>query len=143
MATDPDGDSQMASSPESSHGLSEDSHPGTRTPTNKLTNPRPPPFGGSELSPPGSQTQTATLNSQGQMSFNPSLIDSPLATQTTQQIQQQQQQGEQMDAPGASWMNKRAEEEYQRALEYVVDQEFNLDEFGDPFDERDVEEKLF
>lgn len=74
-----------------------------------------------------------------------------------------------MDAPGASWMNKRAEEEYQRALEYVVDQEFNLgmlliyvlpwslwyglgwdmlisghvDEFGDPFDERDVEERLF
>ncbi|GAQ33957.1 hypothetical protein ABZX51_002998 [Aspergillus tubingensis] len=143
MATDPDGDSQMASSPESSHGLSEDSHPGTRTPTNKLTNPRPPPFGGSELSPPGSQTQTATLNTQGQMAFNQSLIDSPLATQTTQQVQQQQQQAQQMDAPGAAWMNKRAEEEYQRAMEYVVDHDFNLDEFGDPFDERDVEEKLF
>jgi hypothetical protein len=30
------------------------------------------------------------------------------------------------NGPGASWMNKRAEEEYQRALEYVVDQDFSL-----------------
>ncbi|PWY95036.1 hypothetical protein BO94DRAFT_581381 [Aspergillus sclerotioniger CBS 115572] len=136
MATDLDGDSQMASSPESSHALSEDSHPGTRTrtPTNKLSNTRPP-FGGSELSPPGSQTQTNTVGGQG-TSFGPSgPIDSPLATQT--------QQADQQTAPGASWMNKRAEEEYQRAMEYVIDQDFNLDEFGDPFDERDVEEQLF
>lgn len=37
--------------------------------------------------------------------------------------QQQQQQ------PGASWMNKRAEEEYHRAMEYVIDQDFNLGGF--------------
>lgn len=60
------------------------------------------------------------------MAFNQSLIDSPLATQKTQQVQQQQQQAQQMDAPGAAWMNKRAEEEYQRAMEYVVDHDFNL-----------------
>ncbi|PYI12473.1 hypothetical protein BO78DRAFT_392320 [Aspergillus sclerotiicarbonarius CBS 121057] len=133
MATDLDGDSQMASSPESSHAPSEDSHPGARTPTNKLPSARPP-FGGSELSPPGSQPHASTLGGQGK-SFPPGLIDSPLATQT--------QQADQQTAPGASWMNKRAEEEYQRAMEYVIDQDFNLDEFGDPFDERDVEEKLF
>jgi hypothetical protein len=28
--------------------------------------------------------------------------------------------------PGASWMNKRAEEEYQRAMEYVIDLDWNL-----------------
>ncbi|PWY80579.1 hypothetical protein BO70DRAFT_396874 [Aspergillus heteromorphus CBS 117.55] len=135
MATDPDGDSQMASSPESSQALSEDSHPGTRTPTNKLSSVRPP-FGGSELSPPGSQTQTQTSTLGGQGSFGPgAFTDSPLA-------QQQQQQPLDQQAPGASWMNKRAEEEYQRAMEYVVDQDFNLDEFGDPFDERDMEEML-
>ena len=108
----------MASSPESSHALSEDSHPGTRTPTNKLSNTRPP-FGGSELSPPSSQTQTNTLGGHGKSFGPPGLIDSPLATQT-------QQQADQQTAPGASWMNKRAEEEYQRAMEYVIDQDFNL-----------------
>lgn len=30
------------------------------------------------------------------------------------------------EKPGASWMNKRAEEEYQRALENVVDRDFSL-----------------
>jgi hypothetical protein len=92
---------------------------------------------------------------------------------TTETAFAQQQQGQQQ--PGASWMNKRAEEEYHRAMEYVVDQDFNLgefyfrglvllvdllsslvlgavwakadcivlvDEFGDPFDERDMEGKI-
>ncbi|RAL02528.1 uncharacterized protein BO80DRAFT_423940 [Aspergillus ibericus CBS 121593] len=133
MATDLDGDSQMASSPESSRAPSEDSHPGTRTPTNKLSSTRPP-FGGSELSPPGSQPQTSTLGGQSK-SFPPGLVDSPLATQTKQVDQQ--------TASVASWMNNRAGEEYQRAMDYVIDQDFNLDEFGDPFDERDVEDNLF
>jgi hypothetical protein len=31
--------------------------------------------------------------------------------------------------PGASWMNKRAEEEYQRAMEFVVDKDFSLRTF--------------
>lgn len=71
--------------------------------------------------------------------------------------------------PGASWMNKRAEEEAHRALEFVVDKDFSLrmfhhflplpclvvlwlvvtlilmlvlGEFGDPFDERDMQEGL-
>ncbi|KAL3443082.1 hypothetical protein BJX65DRAFT_211273 [Aspergillus insuetus] len=128
MATDPDGDSQMASSPESHHSLSDvdESQPGTRTPT-RLSQATHTQFAGaSELSPPGSQTQsTATKPDLG------SII--PATESGTADLTQQ---------PAASWMTKRAEEEYQRAMEYVIDQDFSLDEFGDPFDERDMNEKL-
>ncbi|KAL2839954.1 hypothetical protein BJY01DRAFT_22629 [Aspergillus pseudoustus] len=129
MATDPDGDSQMASSPESHHTLSdvEDSQPGSRTPTRLSEATRPHFAGASELSPPGSQPQDTSARGD----FG-SII--PNSESGTADVSQQ---------PGASWMNKRAEEEFQRAMEYVVDQDFNLDEFGDPFDERDLKEKLF
>lgn len=61
--------------------------------------------------------------------------------------------------PGYSWKNKKARDEYQRALEQVVDRNFNLSElckslrmiatantgdlgeFGDPFDEREMPEE--
>ncbi|KAL3455369.1 hypothetical protein BJX64DRAFT_282134 [Aspergillus heterothallicus] len=129
MATDPDGDSQMASSPESHHTFSdvEESQPGSRTPT-RLSQTNHPQFAGaSELSPPGSQSQNSTLKGD----FG-SIV--PSSESGTADLSQQ---------PGASWLNKRAEEEFQRAMEYVVDQDFSLDEFGDPFDERDMKEKLF
>lgn len=41
---------------------------------------------------------------------------------------QSQQQKQEQKQPGESWMNKRAEDEYQRALEYVVDKDFSLSE---------------
>lgn len=41
---------------------------------------------------------------------------------------QQQQQKQKQKQPGESWMNKRAEDDYQRALEYVVDKDFSLSE---------------
>lgn len=34
--------------------------------------------------------------------------------------------------PGAAWKNKRAQEDFQRAMEGVVDRDFSLKEFGDP-----------
>ncbi|KAL9617263.1 MAG: hypothetical protein Q9160_007944 [Pyrenula sp. 1 TL-2023] len=34
--------------------------------------------------------------------------------------------------PGADWNNKRAQEDFQRAMENVVDKDFSLKEFGDP-----------
>ncbi|KAL2819409.1 hypothetical protein BJX63DRAFT_381932 [Aspergillus granulosus] len=129
MATDPDGDSQMASSPESHHTLSdiEDSQPGSRTPT-RLSQATHPQFAGaSELSPPGSQTQATSAGGDLGSTI-------PRSESGTTDLSQQ---------PGASWMSKRAEEEFQRAMEYVVDQDFSLDEFGDPFDERDMKAKLF
>lgn len=33
--------------------------------------------------------------------------------------------------PGSGWNNKRAQEEYQRAWDTVLDKDFSLDEFGD------------
>ncbi|KAL4782830.1 hypothetical protein BJX76DRAFT_358548 [Aspergillus varians] len=122
MATDADGDSQMASSPESNRSLSEIGA-GSRTPTHHSQATNPQFAGASELSPPGSQPQSIS----GKAKDFPSTEGG-----TTSSAQQ----------PGASWMNKRAEEEYQRAMEYVVDLDFNLDEFGDPFDERDMKEKI-
>lgn len=41
---------------------------------------------------------------------------------------QGQQQKQKQKQPGESWMNKRAEDDYQRALEYVVDRDFSLSE---------------
>ncbi|KAF7589683.1 hypothetical protein BBP40_003975 [Aspergillus hancockii] len=126
----------MASSPESTHLHSEDSPVGSRTPTNTTHAPSQFP-GTSELSPPGSQPQSVSADVAGIAGLgNTSAPGGTAETTFAQQQQQQQQQ------PGASWMNKRAEEEYHRAMEYVVDQDFNLDEYGDPFDERDMEEKI-
>ncbi|KAE8146067.1 hypothetical protein BDV25DRAFT_163254 [Aspergillus avenaceus] len=129
MTTDPDGDSQMASSPESSHMQPDDSPVGSRTPTNTLPSLFP---GTSELSPPGSQPQSISADVSAIAG-----LGNPTTSDETATAPSQQQQ-----APGASWMNKRAEEEYARAMEYVVDQDWNTDEFGDPFDDRDMEEKL-
>ncbi|KAB8232315.1 uncharacterized protein BDW43DRAFT_280016 [Aspergillus alliaceus] len=124
----------MASSPESSHMHSEDSPVGSRTPTNNTRTSTSQFPGTSELSPPGSQTQSISTDIGGITGVgNTSTLGGSGETTSAQQQQQ----------PGASWMNKRAEEEYQRAMDYVVDQDFSLDEFGDPFDERDMEEKLF
>ncbi|KAL3470030.1 hypothetical protein BJX99DRAFT_58361 [Aspergillus californicus] len=127
MATDPDGDSQMASSPETNHSQSdnEEMQPGTRTPTQNTQNRTAQFTGVSELSPPGSQSQGLS----GIPNISKDFPNRGGAAADSQQ-------------PGASWMNKRAEEEYQRAMEYVIDQDFSLDEFGDPFDDREMEEKI-
>lgn len=34
--------------------------------------------------------------------------------------------------PGAAWKSKRAQEDFQRAIESVIDRDFSLKEFGDP-----------
>lgn len=40
--------------------------------------------------------------------------------------------------PGWGWKNRKAQEEYQRAAETLVDRDFSLREFGDLFDDRAV-----
>ena len=40
--------------------------------------------------------------------------------------------------PGAGWKSKKANEEYQRAVETLTDRDFSLREFGDLFDDRAV-----
>ncbi|KAL5049014.1 hypothetical protein BDW71DRAFT_177008 [Aspergillus fruticulosus] len=115
----------MASSPESTHSFS-DMDAGSRTPTQQTQTTGPLFASASELSPPGSQTQPTC----GTIDLTKSFSGAEGGT------------GESTQHPGASWMNKRAEEEYQRAMEYVIDLDWNLDEFGDPFDERDMKQKL-
>lgn len=40
-----------------------------------------------------------------------------------------QASGKTAEPPGAAWKSKRVQEEYQRALEHVVDKDFNLGMF--------------
>ncbi|CEO60123.1 hypothetical protein PMG11_04763 [Penicillium brasilianum] len=122
---DPDGDSEMASSVGSPYSDSDAVDTGARTPTHNAHAAAPT----SELSPPGSQPQqipdiSTTADQRPRTEAEASLL------------------GKGPEPPVASWQTKRAQDEYQRALEQVVDKDFNLNEFGDPFDERDLEEKL-
>ncbi|KAL6232594.1 hypothetical protein BDW75DRAFT_242812 [Aspergillus navahoensis] len=101
MTTDPDGDSQMASSPESAHSFS-DMDAGSRTPTQQVQTTGPQFASVSELSPPGSQPQPTG-----------GMIDTTKGSSGAEGWV-----GESRQHPGASWMNKRAEEEYQRAMDH-------------------------
>lgn len=99
---------------------------GARTPTfDKAT----------ELSPPGSQTAShhesfggasnalgSTSGAGASTSSFPSAFDK-LAGEGSKSGAQGK------DAPGASWNNQRAQEEFNRALENVVDRDFSLREF--------------
>jgi hypothetical protein len=57
---------------------------------------------------------------------------------TTGEMTNGQQNGRQQYMPGAGWKNKKANEDYQRAAETLVDRDFSLREFGDLFDDRAV-----
>ncbi|RMJ22489.1 hypothetical protein PHISP_06645 [Aspergillus sp. HF37] len=119
----------MASSPESGANASDVSHGGARTPTNNpksryQSQPQSQFAGSSELSPPGSQPSKLPGVS-GIAAGNSGGVSGPEAQR-----------------PGASWMNKRAHEEYDWAMGSVVDKDFSLKEFGDPFDERDMEGRV-
>ncbi|KAJ5934930.1 hypothetical protein N7466_004477 [Penicillium verhagenii] len=120
---DPDGDSEMASSVDSASDIANN---GARTPT---YNPQASSVPASELSPPGSQPSkvlsVAEMNSS--KTIEP-LTGNGLSTAANQDV--------------GAWNSKRSREEYARAMEHVVDKDFNLDKFGDPFDERDMHEPL-
>lgn len=120
----------MASSVDSVHTDFDGIGNGARTPTRQShASATATAAAASELSPPGSQPQAIPdLNTVGDFGILGDGVSSqPIA------------QGS--DASIASWKSKRAQEEYQRAMENVIDQDFNLNEFGDPFDERDLEQK--
>ncbi|KAJ6129739.1 hypothetical protein N7512_002519 [Penicillium capsulatum] len=124
---DLDGDSEMASSADSVHSDSDGVRNGAHTPTNaRVTSAA----AASELSPPGSQSQTipgiSAASDLHAMDPGPGQIPSKGS-----------------DGPAAAYKRIRAQEEYDRAMEFVIDKDFNLNEFGDPFDERDMEQKLF
>ncbi|CAG7996661.1 unnamed protein product [Penicillium salamii] len=143
MAIDQDGDSTMTSSVDSIRP-DESARAGARTPTG-TDDPSSPGLNRSELSPPGSQAQGP-------------------GTSVAEQRTLESRPGPAAE-PVASWNTKRAQEDYQRAMEFVVDRDFSLrmspclgvgftddlntnseasgiGEFGDPFDDRELHEKL-
>ncbi|KAH8697568.1 hypothetical protein BGW36DRAFT_296294 [Talaromyces proteolyticus] len=101
------------------------SPPGARTPTYNTV---------SELSPPGSQTAShhgglgdATIESPTSAFGKALSVGGPDDKSSNTQAKEP-----------TAWSSQRAQEEYGRALESVVDRDFSLKEFGDPFDESDM-----
>ncbi|MCJ1384268.1 hypothetical protein MMC17_007384 [Xylographa soralifera] len=137
---DRDGDSQMLSS--DSGNESDSMFPSASDPptpqnlsTNTLEHLR-----SSQLSPP---------NSQDPFNMNRNVTQEDLMDMSEQQLGEMSSTGlgntrggpsneEQKDAekePGWAWKNKKAMDDYQRAMDQVLDKNFNLREFGDLFDE--------
>ncbi|KAJ5564579.1 hypothetical protein N7513_000821 [Penicillium frequentans] len=120
---DPDGDSEMASSVDS---VSDVPGNGARTPTH---NPQATAAAASELSPPGSQPQQAPSITATNKPKGPELVTGNGLAKATDHVV-------------AAWKGKRAKEDFQRAMDHVVDKDFNTNEFGDPFDERELNDPL-
>lgn len=97
----------MASSVDSVHTDSD--APGTRTPTHFAHTSA---AAASELSPPGSQPQQ---------------IPDISATAEFKELGVEAQKSRaSSEHPVASWQTKRAHDDYQKAMEYVIDKDFNL-----------------
>lgn len=106
------------------HSSSESASPtGARTPTETSTRLN----AGSELSPPGSQTASQYEDTGPSVE---SLAAGGLETAAERRGSKdgKSQSTQLNDQPGASWMNQRAQEEYNRALEAVIDKDFSLRE---------------
>ena len=115
----------MISSPESEKFFSSQNNPVTPrvAPSGPVGQ-----FSTSEISPPGSQgvpnnSKHPTMKSEGV-----GLVPAAFAASKKATDLKGAEGADAKNAPGASWMNKRAEEEYARAMEYVVDREFSLRE---------------
>lgn len=98
----------MASSAGSAHTDADGAGNGARTPTHHAHA-----APASELSPPGSQPQQIPAISAADDLKGPALDGAQTAGQGPEQ-------------PVAAWKSKRAQDEYQRAMEHVIDKEFNL-----------------
>ncbi|KAL2361768.1 hypothetical protein RJZ56_005336 [Blastomyces dermatitidis] len=136
---DPEGDSEMLSSSESSQNSEPQTPTGGRIADATSNVPS------SELSPPGSQDAAGAVSMK--MEYDDTQADYAVVTPSQHNSGDDAAGGDTWDhqsseisraEPGSSWKNKKAEEEYQRVLEMVVDRDFSLKEFGDPFDDRDM-----
>ena len=130
---DVDGDSTMRSSPSNSDPEDNPNpFPSTRdlaTPTPDLDHGAPV----SELSPPTSQDPPDTNNNvamtdptEEQQQQQPSSVGGGEERRTMNGIRGLKAKEEEAEVPGATWKTKRAQEEFQRAMETVVDKDFNL-----------------
>ena len=83
-----------------------------------------------ELSPPRSQGPAAEDTSLVDMTDAPETSD--IVPEDSQRPGETRNGDSEKYVPGAAWTNKRAQEDYQRAMDAVVDRDFNPREFGDP-----------
>jgi hypothetical protein len=157
-AEDNDPDSSMLSSPsnedehDSDHNLYNDDeedqdlfpsseHPST--PKNNHLNATAP----GELSPPQSQSTsqpvaTGTEHTIGSGGIGDEGIDAYSNVNGIDGAgEMEEQQNGKTYVPGAGWKTRKAQEDYQRAEQILVDRDFNLREFGDLFDDRAVVQK--
>jgi len=110
------------------------------TPTQDLRPSAPSP----ELSPPMSQDQPGDasapsgLQAEDPMTSNALVVGGEAERPVNGTKGARPFKDDEQDQPGGKWKNKRAQDEYSRAMESVVDKDFNLREFGDPFDPRDA-----
>ncbi|MCJ1292178.1 hypothetical protein MMC34_003728 [Xylographa carneopallida] len=94
----------------------------------------------SQLSPPNSQDPFNTnrnVTQEDLMDMSDQQFGG-LTSAETGNVRGQGSNEEHKDAekePGWAWKNKKAMDEYQRAMDQVLDKNFNLREFGDLFDE--------
>jgi hypothetical protein len=108
---DPDGDSTMTSSVDSIRP-DDSARTGARTPTG-TAQASSAGVDVSELSPPGSQTKQEAGASVGDIGTALEQLGGQTAEKT-------------VDSSVAAWKSKRAQEDYQRAMEYLVDRDFKL-----------------
>lgn len=100
----------MASSVGSVHSDSDVADTGARTPTHNAQTAAPT----SELSPPGSQPQQIP-------DISTTTDHRPLTDVEAVNILEKG-----LEQPVAAWKSKRSQDEYQRAMEQVIDKDFNL-----------------
>ncbi|MCJ1364097.1 hypothetical protein MMC16_003206 [Acarospora aff. strigata] len=144
--SDADGDSQMHSSQSSVEDETETMFPTANDPPTPITNPHLDQAFASELSPPTSQDPPDPHNGRptehDMMDYTSGLQNGNSRERGEQSsTREAARRADMAHEPGAAWNNPRAQEEYARAMENVVDKNFSLREFGDPFDEGDAQIK--
>ncbi|MCJ1248422.1 hypothetical protein MMC30_005640 [Trapelia coarctata] len=92
---------------------------------------------GSELSPPDSQDHNAPVRMGDLMETEHTSVGEAGGMETRPEVARGREVEEQNE-PGWGWKNKKAQDEWGRAMEMVVDRGFSLREFGDLFDEREA-----
>lgn len=97
-----------------------------------------------ELSPPQSQStsQQAGVVTNDTVEMSGMVEEAYFASHNMNGMDGTGETNEQLNGgryiPGMGWKTKKANDEYQRAAETLVDRDFSLREFGDLFDDRAV-----
>ncbi|EOA82264.1 hypothetical protein ACJQWK_05538 [Exserohilum turcicum] len=140
--SDRDGDSTMHSSPR--NGSDDEMFPDEALPNEPVTPHNAHLAGVNDISPPNSQSQTREMlgvNSNGKRPLSGGAMQSSAtstvgASGTHHDAETGYQWSKQEDQPGFEWMNTRAREEENRALDNIVDKGYMIKlRYGDPLDE--------